>query len=318
MLRYAKVVCAQIRQVPTWPATLVSTMAARSIGSGTISFGLVSIPFKLYTAASPVRASFNMLHAACGGRVKQQLHCPTCNVVVERGDIEKGYEFQKDQYVRFKDEEIKALESARTGSLELVEFVDEEQIDAVYVDKSYFLGPDKGGERAYRLLAESLQRTGKVAVGKHFARGREQLVLVRAYKDGLIMNELHYANEVRDFADVETGGKFEFKPVEQELADKLIEQLSVEEWKPEQFSDAYQDRVKAAVEQKVAGEEVTVTEEAPKAQIIDLLEALKRSLGAPAASANAATEEAPPSSKSLKPPKKATPRRAKSSKTGTE
>lgn len=294
-------------------------MAARSIGSGTISFGLVSIPFKLYTAASPVRASFNMLHSACGSRVKQQLHCPTCNVTVERTDIVKGYEFQKDQYVRFQEEEIKSLESARTGSLELIEFVEEAQIDAVFVDKSYFLGPDKGGERAYRLLSESLARTGKVAVGKHFARGREQLVLIRAYKDGLIMNELHYANEVRDFADVETGGAFEFKPVEQELADKLIEQLSVDDWKPEQFSDAYQDRVKAAVEQKVAGQEITVVEEAPKAQIIDLLEALKRSLGAPAPSANAAAaDEPPPSSKSLKPPKKAAPRKSgKGSKTGT-
>ena len=300
-------------------------MAARSIGSGTISFGLVSIPFKLYTAASPQRVSFNMLHSACGSRVKQQLLCPTCNVTVERSDIVKGFEFAKDQLVRFDEGEMKSLESARTGSLELIEFVQESQIDAVFVDKSYFLGPDKGGERAYRLLAESLKSTGKVAVGKHFARGREQLVLIRAYKDGLLLNELHYANEVREFSDVDTGGKYEFKPVEQELAVKLIEQLSQDEWRPEQFSDAYADRVRTAVEQKVAGNEVTVAEEAPKAQIIDLLEALKRSLGgsantvtAPVEKPAAAAEEAPPSSRSLRPPKKAAARTAKkASKTGT-
>lgn len=301
-------------------------MAARSIGSGIISFGLVSIPFKLYTAASPARVSFNMLHAACGSRVKQQLLCPTCNVTVERSDIVKGYEFAKDQFVRFDEAEIKSMESARTGSLELVEFVAESQIDAVFVDKSYFLGPDKGGERAYALLSESLTKTGKVAVGKHFARGREQLVLIRAYKTGLLLNELHYANEVRDFSDVDTGGAYEFKPVEQELAVKLIEQLSQDQWHPEQFSDAYADRVRSAVEQKVAGQEVTVVEEAPKAQIIDLLEALKRSLGgvgnnaAPVVKdAAASAEEAPPSSRSLKPPKKAGARKsaAKTSKTGT-
>jgi len=302
-------------------------MAARSIGSGIISFGLVSIPFKLYTAASPARVSFNMLHAACGSRVKQQLLCPTCNVTVERSDIVKGFEFAKDQFVKFDEAEMKSMESARTGSLELIEFVSESQIDAVFVDKSYFLGPDKGGERAYALLSESLTKTGKVAVGKHFARGREQLVLIRAYKTGLLLNELHYANEVRDFADVDTGGTYEFKPVEQELATKLIEQLSQDQWNPEQFSDAYADRVKSAVDQKVAGQDVTVAEEAPKAQIIDLLEALKRSLGgvgnnaAPVVkeAAPAASEEAPPSSRSLRPPKKASARKpaAKSTKTGT-
>lgn len=303
-------------------------MAARSIGSGTISFGLVSIPFKLYTAASPQKISFNMLHSACGTRVKQQLHCPQCNVTVERADIVKGYEFAKDQFVRFEETEIKSMESARTGSLELIEFVDESQIDAVYVDKSYFLGPDKGGERAYALLSEALTKTGKVAVGKHFARGREQLVLVRAYKDGLLLNELHYASEVRDFSDIETGGKYEFKPVEQDLAVKLIEQLSQDAWNPEQFNDAYQDRVKTAVEQKVAGHEVHVVEEAPKAQIIDLLEALKRSLGGlpsnsvpsvkDAAPKEGGGDEQPPSSRSLKPVKKASARKsAKGSKTGT-
>ncbi len=293
-------------------------MAARSIGSGTISFGLVSIPFKLYTAASPNRVSFNMLHAVCGSRVKQQLLCPVCNVTVERSEVVKGYEFAKDQFVRFDDGEMKSMESARTGSLELIEFVAEDQIDAVFVDKSYFLGPDKGGERAYRLLSDSLKSTAKVAVGKHFARGREQLVLIRAYKDGLLLNELHYANEVRDFADVETGGSYEFKPVEQELAVKLIEQLSQEQWHPEQFSDAYADRVRSAVEQKVAGEQVTVAEEAPKAQIVDLLEALKRSLGTSANTtattpvvAAAAAEDSPPSSRALKPPKKAAARPAK-------
>lgn len=280
-------------------------MAARSIGSGTISFGLVSIPFKLFTATSAKSVSFNMLHKTCGGRLKQQLLCPVDNVVVERSDTIRGFEYARDQYVKFTDDELKSMEAARTGLLELQEFVPADTVDFLYIEKTYFIGPDKGGDRAYRLLSESLERNNKLAVGRFAQRGKDNLVIVRPYKKGLILHECYYADEVRSFDDVETGGSFEFKPLELDLADKLIQQLEKDRFEPSHFRDEWADRVKEAVEQKVAGEEITTAPEAPKAQIIDLLEALKRSVAA-AEVTPANSETAPPSI--AKGPRKAAPR----------
>lgn len=277
-------------------------MAARSIGSGTISFGLVSIPFKLFTATSAKSVSFNMLHKACGSRLKQQLVCATEGVVVERSDTIRGFEYARDQYAKFTDEELKSLESARTDTLELLEFVPAESVDFLYVEKTYYIGPDKGGDRAYRLLSESLERAKRLAVGRFATRGKDNLVLVRPYKKGLVLHQCYYADEVRSFDDVETGGAFEFKDIELDLANKLIEQLEQPKFDASHFSDTYAEKVKAAVERKVAGEEVITAPEAPKAQIIDLLEALKRSVdAAKAAPKNDAAEPAPAS----KGPKKA-------------
>jgi DNA end-binding protein Ku len=297
-----------------------STMAARSIGSGTISFGLVSIPIKLFTAVSPQSVGFNMLHKTCGGRLKQQLLCPVDNVVVERSDTIRGFEYAKDQYVKFTDEELKAMEAARTGSLELVEFVPADSVDFLFIEKTYFLGPDKGGDRAYRLLSSALEKAGRLAVGRFAQRGKDNLVLVRPYKKGLILHECYYADEVRDFDDVETGGEFDFKPIELELANKLIEQLNRTTFEPSRFRDTWADKVKEAVEKKIAGEDVQAAPEAPKAQIIDLLEALKRSVAEVDAKPTLPKDEtAPRSAKGG--PKKAEPRvekteKAKKSKAG--
>ena len=242
-------------------------MAARSIGSGTISFGLVSIPFKLFTAASSVSVSFNMLNKRTGNRLKQQYVDAVDKSIVERGDMVKGYEFSKDQYVQFTEEDLKKLEAAKTDSLELIEFVPESTVDLVYQEKTYFLGPDKGGERAYQLLSMALKRAGKVAVGRFWTRGKEQLVLLRPYRTkGLLLNYAYYANEVRSFDEVDVGADATFKDIEIELAEKLVEQLSVPEFDAKKFKDEYEDRVKAAVEQKIAGQEVHVAEEAPKAE----------------------------------------------------
>ncbi|MDB4943334.1 MAG: Ku domain protein [Labilithrix sp.] len=293
-------------------------MAARSIGSGTISFGLVSIPIKLYTAVSPQSVGFNMLHKTCGGRLKQQLFCPVDNVVVERSDTIRGFEYARDSYVKFTDDELKALEAARTNSLDLVEFVPAASVDFLYIEKTYFLGPDKGGDRAYRLLSEALEKAERLAVGRFAQRGKDNLVLVRPYKKGLILHECYYADEVRSIDDVDTGGAFEFKPIELELANKLIEQLDQDRFDPSRFRDTWADRVREAVEQKVAGEEVQAAPEAPKAQIIDLLEALKRSVatvapaGDPPPKASNDEEAAPASVRGG--PKKAAPRASKSEK----
>jgi DNA end-binding protein Ku len=284
-------------------------MAARAIGSGTISFGLVSIPVKLYTATSPKSVSFNMLHAKCGGRMKQQYFCPVDNEVVERSAIVKGFEFQRDQYVQFTEEELKKLESPRTDDLELVEFVPESTVDLVYLEKTYYLGPDKGGDRAYRLLSEAMERMKKIAVGRYWARGKEQLVLVRPYKKGLILHQVYYEDEVRSFDDVETAGEFAFKDIEKDLADKLIEQLHSEKFEPEKYRDEYATRVMAAIEQKAAGHEVTNAPEAPKAQIIDLLEALKRSVSE-ARQQQAANTQTPADEPVMAPAKAKGPRKA--------
>ena len=282
-------------------------MAARAIASATISFGLVSIPVKLYTAASSEQARFNMLHKKCSGRLKQQFYCPNDDEVVERGDTIRGYEHARGQYVLFTDEELKALETERSSSLEIVEFVPLESVDFVQVEKTYYLGPDKGGDKAYKLLSKSMTATEMVAVGRWAARGKEQLVLVRPYGDGgLILHQLYYSNEVRAFDEIDTGATFQFSDKEMDLAQKLVEQLSVEAFNAEQFSDSYRERVLAAVEQKAQGQQITVAPEQPKAQIIDLFEALKRSLG-----------EARPASQQegeLRPPKKVASRKVASRK----
>lgn len=277
-------------------------MAARAISSGTISFGLVSIPVKLYTAASSEQVSFNMLHTKCKGRIKMQYFCPTDNEVVERSDTLKGYEYAKGQYVLFTEEELKALEAARDNSIEITEFVPLASVDLVQVEKSYYIGPDKGGDKAYRLLSEAMRGKDRVAVGRWAARGKEQLVLVRPHGDGgLILHQLYYANEVRAFDEIETGAKLNFSDKELDLADKLIDQLSSEAFEPEKYHDSYSERVLAAVDQRVQGQEVTVAPEAPKAQIIDLFEALKKSLE---------NAQKPIETGAIKPPKKA-PAKAK-------
>lgn len=289
-------------------------MAARATGSGTISFGLVSIPFKIYTAVSPQSVSFNQLHKKCGGRIKQQLYCPIDDEVVPRTDLVKGYEVQKDKYVQFDDDELKKLEAERTDRVDIVEFVPESSVDLLYVEKSYFLGPDKGGDRAYKLLSDAMARTGRLAVGRLGTRGKEQLVLIRPYQGGLLLHHVYYADEVRSFDDVDRPGALEFKPVEEDLADKLIEQLSAPAFRPEQFHDEYRDRVLAAVEQKAAGLEIQAAPEQPQAQIIDLFEALKRSLAK--AEAAPAPGEAAEADGDKKPIKKVSPRPSKKQATG--
>jgi DNA end-binding protein Ku len=275
-------------------------MPARAIASGTISFGLVSIPVKLYTAAASEQIHFNMLHKKCGSRIKQQLYCPVDETVVERDEVVKGYEYARGQFVQFTEDELKALSAEKSNSIEIVEFVPLESVDFVQVERSYYLGPDKGGDKAYKLLAQAMQSTTKVAVGRWAARGKEQLVLIRPYKDvGLIFHQLYYSSEVRAFDEIETGATFKFSSVEQDLAEKLIDQLSAEEFEADKYSDTYRDRVQGAVDQKVAGQEITLAPEEPKAQIIDLFEALKKSISATKEAAQA------------KPPKKAGPATAK-------
>lgn len=255
-------------------------MPPRSLGSGTISFGLVSIPVKLYTAASSQSPSFNLLHAKCGNRIRQQRLCPVCNEVVERDDLVRGYEFAKDQYVRMTDEELKALEGEASKAIEISEFVPLSTVDPVYFEKSYYLGPDKGGEKPYRLLAEAMAQAGKVALAKFVMRGRENLVLLRSSQNGLMLHAMYFADEVKDFGEIEKGESAKISGAETNLAMRLIDELSSEQFKPEQYEDEYRQRVLDLVNSKAEGKEITVAEPvAQRAQVIDLMAALKESLG---------------------------------------
>ena len=255
-------------------------MPPHSIGSGTISFGLVSIPIKMYSAASSAGVSFNQLHQKCGGRIRQQLICPTCNEVVERSSLVKGYEFAKDQYVQFSEEELKALEGEKSEMIDIAEFVPLAGVDPIYFEKTYYLGPDKGGEKAYRLLSDAMQKSGRVALAKFVMRGKENLVLIRAAQEGLMLHTMYFADEIRDFGEVGKGEDAKLKPGELELAERLVAELSSKSFQPEKYADEYRARVLEGVESKVEGKEVTsLAPQAQRTQVIDLMDALKQSLG---------------------------------------
>jgi DNA end-binding protein Ku len=274
-------------------------MSARPFASGTISFGLVTIPVKLYsTGESAVGIQLNMLHKKCGSRLKQQYVCPVDNEVVGRDEMIKGYEYAKGQYVLFTEEELKALTPEATNSLEITEFVPLDQVDPIYYEKATYLGPDRGGDRPYRLLSEAMKKTGRAALARYAARGKDYLVLLRPFEDGLLMQQLRYADELRSFSEVPVAPA-EVKEPELRLAVQLIEQIATDTFKPEEYEDHVRQRTRDLIEKKISGQEITAAPaEAPKAQIIDLMEALKASL---AAAAKPAAE--PVSLASRKPPK---------------
>ena len=254
-------------------------MAARPIASGTISFGLVAIPIKLFSPIETAKTvRFNSVHKECGTRVKYKYYCPTDDRMVERDELTKGYEFAKGQFVLFSSEELKALQPEATNAVEITEFVPLAEVDPIYYGKPYYLGPDKGGAKPYRLLAEAMKQTGRAALGKYAARGKNYLVLLRPFKDGLIMQQLYYADEIRPFSEVPLGDA-EIKEPEVQLALQLVDQTASDEFHPEAYEDEARNDVWELIERKIQGEDIVATPtEEPKAQVIDLMEALKASL----------------------------------------
>ena len=271
----------------------------RAIATGQISFGLVSIPVKVFSAAeSSERIAFNMLHKECGSRIQQQLFCPTDERTIDRTEIVKGYEFSKGQYVLFSEEELKALEEKATQQIDIVEFVQSDQIDPIYFSKPYYLGPDKGGPRPYALLARALKETGRWAVAKYAARGKGYIVVIRPLGKGLVMQQLYYPNELRSIEDIDLGDT-EVKDTELKMAIQLAEMSASDEFHPENYRDEVADRIRGLIQKKVEGEEITsALMEEPRAEVIDLMEALRKSLGSasskpspkPAAKASAPTK----------------------------
>ena len=255
-------------------------MPARSIATATISFGLVSVPVNIYSSAeSKASISFNMLHKKCGSRLKQHYTCTKDNEVVTRDDTVKGYEFAKDQYVILTPEELKALEEKATSTIDVTEFVPLDQVDREYLEKVYYLGPDKGGDRAYRLLTEALKTSGRAALGQYAARGQQHLVLLRPLNGVLVMEQLHYSDEVRPTTEVPVP-EGEVKPAELKLAMQLIDQTSNDTFDPKKYKDTVRERVLETIQRKVDGQDITSDAAAGGGgdKIIDLMQALKASL----------------------------------------
>jgi DNA end-binding protein Ku len=220
------------------------------------------------------------LHEKCGSRVRNQHYCPICNIVVERSDLVRGFQHAKEQYVPITEEELESLEAEANKSIDLKEFLPLASVDPVYVENTHYLGPDNGGEKPYRLLADAMAKSGRVAIAELVSRGKEQLVLIRPYRNGLVLHTMYYGNEVRDFKQVPKGENVTISENELELGVGLIERLTSEEFKPENYKDEYRIRVLGMLDEKSKGKEIVIGK-APASkhgQVIDIMEALKRSM----------------------------------------
>ena len=251
---------------------------ASTVWKGFISFGLITIPVRLFAAARTERVSFNQIHQVCGGRIKQQTFCPQCNRVVERSELVKGYEVEKDRYVIVNDEEVKAIAPASSDTMEIFEFVKADGIDPIYYDSSYFMVPEEAGKKAYHLLLETMRKSGYSAIAKVAMHQREYTVVVRPHADGLLLHTMFYPEEVREVPEFRRDDNVTVKPQEVALAEKLVEGLAAD-FDPSKYHDEYQTKMQQMIEAKKEG--LTVGIEAPKkrAPVIDLMQALQKSLG---------------------------------------
>ena len=261
-------------------------MASRSVGNGNISFGLVSIPVRLFPATRSKSVSFNLLHAKDLSRIQQKIFCPVEGAIIERSELVRGYEVAKDRYVTFTDEELKKLEAhGGDQAIEITEFVPLAQVDPIYFETSYYLGCEPASAKAYRLLTEAMATSERVALGRFTMRGKEHVVLIRPYEKGLMMHTIYYADEVRPVEEVERGSEEPVKESELDLAHRLIDELTTKNLDLSKYHDTFRERVIEAAQQKIAGQQVTEAPEAPRrGQVIDLMAALKASLAKRAAS----------------------------------
>jgi DNA end-binding protein Ku len=251
---------------------------ASTVWKGFISFGLITIPVRLFAAARTERVSFNQIHQVCGGRIKQQTFCPQCDRVVERSELVKGYEVEKDRYVIVNDEDVKAIAPASSDTMEILEFVKADGIDPIYYDSSYFMVPEEAGKKAYHLLLETMRKSGYSAIAKVAMHQREYTVVVRPHADGLLLHTMFYPEEVREVPEFRRDENVTVKPQEVALAEKLVEGLAAD-FDPSKYHDEYQTKMQQMIEAKKEG--LTVGVEAPRkrAPVIDLMQALQRSLG---------------------------------------
>lgn len=270
-------------------------MPSRPVSTGSISFGLVSIPVKLFPATSSKAITFNLLHGKDKSRIQQKIYCPVDDAIVDRSELVRGFQVEKGRYVTFTDEELKNLEARGDHAIEISEFIPLAQVDPVYFENPYYLGCEPTSAKAYRLLAEAMAQSERVALAQYSMRGKEHLVLIRPYENGLILHTMCYADEVRSIADIDRGLDAPVKESELGLAKRLISELSQKKFDPAKYKDRYRERVLQAAEQKIQGEEVTAAPpEAHRAQVIDLMSALKASLEKRGAAAKPSGVEAEP------------------------
>jgi DNA end-binding protein Ku len=254
-------------------------MPARAMGSAAISFGLVTVPVRIYPAVKPSAGiSFHMLHKKDGVRLKQQFSCPKDEEVVPRSETVRGFEVAKDKYVIVTDQELKALDEKATNGIEIKEFVPEDSVDPVYFERTYYLGADKGGDKAYSLLADAMKDAGKAALAQYAARGKDYLVLLRSIGNRLMMQQLYLADEVRSIDEVPVPAR-KSSPAELKLAQQLIDQVSSEKFEPEKYTDEVRKRIEQLIAAKAKGQKIEAPAARPKAEVVDLMEALKKSLG---------------------------------------
>jgi DNA end-binding protein Ku len=251
---------------------------ASTVWKGYITFGLITIPVRLYAAARTERISFNQLHNVCGSRIKQQTYCPHCERVVERSEIVKGYEVEKDRYVVVEDEDLKKIAPASSDNMEIFEFVKAEGIDPIYFDASYFMVPEEAGKKAYYLLRETMQKSGYSAIAKIAMHQREYTVVIRPHADGLLLHTMFYPEEVREVPEFRRDENVTVRPQEISLAEKLVEGLAAD-FEPAKYHDEYQARVKEMLEAKREGQPVQAAGQKKRAPVIDLMQALQKSLG---------------------------------------
>jgi DNA end-binding protein Ku len=254
-------------------------MAARPISAGMISFGLVSIPVRLFTATSPRSVSFHLLHKNDNSRIQQKIYCPVDDKIIERDELVRGFEIEKGRYVTFTDEELKSLEAQGDHAINISEFIPLSEVDPLYFENGYYLGCEAGSAKAYRLLSEAMDQASRVALATYTMRGKEHLVLIRPYAKGLMLHTMYYSDEVRSVEDVDRGLNTDAKPAELDLAKRLIDDLTEKKFDPSKYHDNYRERVVEAAQRKLEGQEVT---EAPveerRGKVIDLMSALKASL----------------------------------------
>lgn len=283
-------------------------MALRPLRSATISFGLVAIPVKFYTATRQEDISFNLIHESCGSRVNRKYWCPEHEEIVEYDELVRGYQINKGKYVIFTDEELEALESDDDRALDITEFLDLDQIDPVFFERAYFLGPAAGGNKTYRLLASAMKKQNKVALARWVSSNRENLVILRPFQDGIILHTMYYADEVRDFAQLDLD-EAPVRDKEIKLAEMLINELSEKKFDPLKYKDEYRSRLMERIEAKSKGQDIIVQkeeEEEAGGEVVDIMEALRRSLeggGKPARGRAVSEKAASSKKKAAKPPR---------------
>jgi DNA end-binding protein Ku len=251
---------------------------ASTVWKGYITFGLITIPVRLFAAARTERVSFNQIHQPCGSRIKQQTFCPHCDRVVERSELVKGYEVEKDRYVIVDDEDVKSVAPASSDNMEILEFIKAEGIDPIYFDASYFMVPEDAGKKAYHLLLQTMQKSGYSAIAKIAMHQREYTVVVRPHADGLLLHTMFYPEEVREVPEFRRDESVTVKPQEVALAEKLVEGLAAD-FDPSKYHDEYQQKLLQMIEAKREGQQVPSETPKRRAPVVDLMQALQKSLG---------------------------------------